>query len=153
MAKGARKSKACKVAMITIRTLQRWCDGDVISSDKRPCIERVKPSNSLSTEERERIIKTCNEKEFASLPPSQIVPILADRGIYLGSEATIYRVLKAAGQLKQRGKGKPKKGVKKPTSHVATMPNTLWSWDISYCTPGIRREQDARTGSRVCLEC
>ena len=32
-------------------------------------------------------------------------------------------------------------------------PNQVWSTDITYSTPGIRREQDARTGSRVCLEC
>lgn len=118
--------------MITIRTLQRWCEGNSITQDKRPVAVRHPPANSLSTQERQRILDTCNQKEFASLPPSQIVPILADRGIYLGSEATIYRVLNAAGQLKHRGKEKPKNSVSKPTSHVATMPNILWSWDISY---------------------
>lgn len=129
---GARKSEACKLVMINIRTLQRWCDGDCISADKRPDAVRKLPTNSLSEQERQRILAVCNEKEFASLPPSQIVPILADRGIYLGSEATFYRVLKFAGQLKHRGKEKPKNTVTKPTSHVANKPNVLWSWDISY---------------------
>lgn len=132
VAAGARKAEACKIAMITIRTLQRWCDGDHVSGDKRPDVVRKSPSNTLSTEERQRIIDTCNQKEFASLPPSQIVPTLADRGIYLGSEATIYRVLKQAGQLHHRGKEKPKGSSPRPTCHVATAPNALWSWDISY---------------------
>ena len=129
---GARKAEACKVATISIRTLQRWLDGDRIGADKRPDAVRKTPSNSLSEQERERILAVCNEKEFASLPPSQIVPILADRGIYLGSEATFYRVLKSTGQLNHRGKEKPKNTVAKPTSHTATKPNVLWSWDISY---------------------
>lgn len=132
VAAGARKAQACEIAMIDIRTLQRWCNGDSVACDKRPDAARIVPSNSLSSQERERIVQVCNQKEFASLPPSQIVPILADRGIFLGSEATFYRVLKACGQLKHRGKEKPKKSVRKPKSHVATTPNTLWSWDISY---------------------
>jgi len=77
-------------------------------------------------------LQVCNQKEFASLPPSQIVPILADRGIYIGSEASFYRVLKAAGQLNHRGKEKTKRSVSKPTHHMAKAPNSLWSWDISY---------------------
>lgn len=132
IAAGARKAKACQVAMITIRTLQRWCHGGRVGCDKRPDAVRTPPSNRLSALERERILQVCNQKEFASLPPSQIVPILADRGIYIGSEASFYRVLKAAGQLNHRGKEKTKRSVSKPTHHMAKAPNSLWSWDISY---------------------
>jgi len=120
------------MALITIRTLQRWCSEQGIAGDKRPTATRPTPCNSLSPEERQQILTVCNEKEFASLPPSQIVPILADRGVYLGSESTFYRILKDANQLHHRGKAKSRSGASKPISHTATAPNALWSWDISY---------------------
>ena len=41
-------------------------------------------AHRLSEEERQRILLTCNEQEFAALPPGQIVPLLADRGLYIG---------------------------------------------------------------------
>ena len=43
-------------------------------------------SHRLSEEERQRILLTCIEPEFTALPPGQIVPILADRGLFIGSE-------------------------------------------------------------------
>ncbi len=60
------------------------------------------PANKLSEEEREQIIAVANSEEFAHLPPSQMVPQLADRGEYIASELTFYRVLRAAGQLQHR---------------------------------------------------
>ncbi len=91
---GARKRKACDWANVSIRTLQRWCDEDGhVGSDKRPEAVHATPKSSLTDAERESILLVCSEKEFASLPPSQIVPILADRGVYIASEATFYRVL------------------------------------------------------------
>lgn len=135
---GARKHCACEMAQITIRTLQRWCNDECVAADKRPTAQRVAPENSLMPAERQKIIDVCSEKEFASLPPSQIVPILADRGEYLGSESTFYRVLKKANQLHHRGREKPKKSVSKPTSHTSTEPNTLWSWDISYMATRVK---------------
>lgn len=130
---GARKRKACKLANISIRTLQRWCDEHGhVGSDQRPDATHPTPKSTLTDAERERILSVCCEKEFASLPPSQIVPILADRGVYIASESTFYRLLRSAGQLKHRGKSKPKNSVSKPRSYSAPEPNQLWSWDISY---------------------
>ena len=51
-------------------------------------------SNKLSVEERQVILAVSNSPTFRSLPPSQIVPILADEGRYLASESTFYRVLR-----------------------------------------------------------
>lgn len=135
---GARKKPACEMVQITIRTLQRWFCDESIACDKRPTAKRTAPTSQLTQTERQQIIDVCNEKEFASLPPSQIVPVLADRGVYLASESTFYRVLKAAGQLHHRGKDKPRKGVSKPISHTATAPNIVWSWDISYLATRVK---------------
>lgn len=72
-----------------------------------------------------------NQPEFADLTPSQIVPILADRGEYIGSESTIYRILRENKQLTHRGKSKSATKHKiKPIELLA--PNELWSWDITY---------------------
>ena len=42
---------------------------------RRPSADRPAPTlNRLSEAERDEIVATCNTPEFASLPPSQIVP-------------------------------------------------------------------------------
>jgi len=129
---GARKYKVCKTIGISIRTLQRWqIEGEIIA-DKRPTANRPGPANKLTEQERVLIITVCNTDEFVSLPPSQIVPILADRGEYIASESSFYRVLKAEGMLHHRGKAKARKSTKKPTSYTATRANEVWSWDTSY---------------------
>jgi hypothetical protein len=63
-------------------------------------------ADRLSEEERQRILLSCNEPEFAALPPGQIVPVLADRGLYIGSERSLYRLLHAHGQVHRRGRAR-----------------------------------------------
>lgn len=58
----------------------------------------------MTPEEKQKILDICNSEEFASKTPSEIVPILADRGIYVASESTFYKVLKEAKQLTHRGR-------------------------------------------------
>lgn len=129
---GARTEAACTEIGISIRTLRRWCIDGQVQGDRRPIIDHLPPPNKLTEAEREQIIDTCNQTEFASLPPSQIVPILADKGEYIASESTFYRVLKAEGLLHHRGRDKPKGSIKKPTSYTAKAANEVWTWDISY---------------------
>lgn len=117
---------------LSTRTLQRWRIDGEISADKRPTATRPEPGNKLSQSERRAVIDVCNSEEFASLPPSQIVPILADRGEYIASESSFYRVLHAKNMLYHRGKAKPRNAHKKPTSYTAKKANEVWSWDISY---------------------
>ena len=66
------------------------------------------------------ILDVCNQPEYASLPPTQIVPTLLDKGVYLGSESTFYRVLKAHGQLHHRGRSKAPEKSNRPTTYTAT---------------------------------
>ncbi|OAB38923.1 integrase [Paenibacillus macquariensis subsp. macquariensis] len=128
---GAREPLACKELGISQRTLQRWGSDLTPCEDQRPLVERPTPKNKLSKEERETIVQTVNQPEFKSLPPSQIVPRLADEGIYIASESTIYRVLKDADM--QHHRGRSKKPSSKPIStHSATGPNQVWMWDITW---------------------
>lgn len=129
---GARKAEACKVLGLTTRTLQRWSNGGEIFSDLRTVAKRPEPPNKLSKAERDRIVEICCESEYSDLPPSQIVPILADKGILIASESSFYRVLKSRGLLKHRCRDKPKGSKKKPTSYTAYAANEVWCWDISY---------------------
>ena len=100
--------------------------------DKRPKAVKSAPPNKLTQNERQSILTVCNSEEFATLPPSQIVPILADRGEYIASESSFYRVLKAHNMLQHRGRAKARTGHKRPTSYRAKKANEVWSWDISY---------------------
>lgn len=78
---GARRDKAAHELEIPLRSLRRWRDEQgVVFEDKRPIAIRPKPKNKLTDAEREQILATCNDEEYASLPPSQIVPRLADKG-------------------------------------------------------------------------
>ena len=126
---GASLQKACEVVDISPRTYKRWTDGEGIKPDGRPGAERCEPANKLQADERQRILATCNEEAYSSLPPSQIVPALADKGIYIASESSFYRVLKEADQLHRRGKAQAPKKVSKPEAFKATAPNQVWSWD------------------------
>lgn len=66
------------------------------------------------------------------LPVAQIVPRLADQGIYYASESTIHRILKENSLTKHRLKSKEPRKVAKPTPATATGPNQVWTWDITY---------------------
>jgi transposase InsO family protein len=90
------------------------------------------PKHKLTQLERQRIVSVANQKEYANLPACQIVPRLADKGIYIASESSFYRVLNEYSQLKHRCKSKVVRNVKKPRDLTATGPNQIYSWDITY---------------------
>lgn len=126
---GARKKQACDIANISIRTIERWEKAKLLD-DKRT--QRIfKPVNKLSREERDHIINTSCSARFCDLSPCQIVPILADEGVYIASESTFYRVLKNEKMLAHRNRAKPKQN-KRPRTLVATKSNQVWTWDITY---------------------
>lgn len=129
-ANGARKSKACELLNISLRTIERWEKADG-KSDKRGICTRKPKANQLSKEERGMIIDIANSKEYCDTPPCKIVPDLADKGCYIASESTFYRVLRAENQLAHRQFSKPSTH-HKPKSFTAVKANQVWSWDISY---------------------
>ena len=83
MPPGARTQELALLLGLGLSTLQRWrrqfaADGDGI--DQRNGSHRH-VAHRLSDEERQRILLTCNDPEFVALPPGQIVPVLAERGL------------------------------------------------------------------------
>lgn len=131
VASGARKAKACEVLEISVRTFQRWRSAGDVSADGRPDAIRSAPANRLADEERRHVLDTLNSREFANMPPSQVVPRLADDGIYLCSESSMYRILHEAKQQTHRGRSKTPEP-KPASTHCADGPNQVWCWDITW---------------------
>lgn len=134
---GSRQAPACAELGLTLRTVQRWREEETLRIDARTTSAKL-PRNRLTEGEREAILAVCNSQPYASLPPSQIVPRLADEQVYLASESTFYRVLKTAAQGHRRGRAQPPKRHPIPTSHCASAPNRVWSWDITYLPSAVR---------------
>jgi transposase InsO family protein len=134
VAAGARRGKACEILEITLRTLQRWEGSDGGDQRKGPLNS---PKNALSDAERALIVAVATSKMFRDLPPSQIVPILADAEVYLASESTFYRILREEKLLAHRGRAQAVRH-HRPTEQVATGANQVWSWDITYLRSPVR---------------
>lgn len=137
-AAGARLARVCDHLGVSTRTLQRWRAVAGLKTDGRAAAAQARtPANRLSAHERQAILTLVNQPEFADRPPSQIVPALADQGVYLASESTFYRVLKAANQWKPRGKARAPTH-RRPDPLTATAPHQVWSWDITYLATTVK---------------
>ena len=134
MQAGCSKYLACEDLEIELRTVQRWLRSPQGDQRRGPL---KAPSNKLSDVERMRVIEVSNSKDYQDLSPCQIVPMLASEGLYLASESTFYRLLKEQGMLAHRGKARPSVH-KKPEPLVATAPNQVYSWDITYLMSEVR---------------
>ncbi len=128
---GCHKRPACREIGITLRTFERWVVAAAVGIDRRRGAVRPVPANKLSPMERAAALAVVNTPRFASLPPTQIVPILADEGRYVASESTLYRLLREADQLEHRGRARAPHARAVPR-HCATGPNQLYAWDITY---------------------
>ncbi len=126
---GARLGAACEMMGISSRTCQRWQKPDNARDGRQDAFHC--PPNRLGEDEREKIVEIVNRPECADLPPSKIVPLLADSGEYVASESTFYKVLREKGQLSHRHSSRPAT-LRKPRGLVAAGPNEVWSWDITY---------------------
>jgi putative transposase len=137
---GARLTRACTQIGLSERTVQRWQHPDGQGGDRRVSglHERVEPLNKLSACERQAAMALLNGEEFKNLPPSQIVPRLADQGCYIASESTLYRLLHQAGQMKHRRLERSPQKRSKPRALTATQPDQIYCWDITYLPTQVR---------------
>jgi transposase InsO family protein len=128
---GARKFKACDEMDISVRTYQRWTTSGQVQADGRPEATRPIPANKLTADERAAVVEVANSPAYKSLPPSQIVPALADQGRYIASESSFYRVLREHGMQQHRGRQQAPE-TRPLSTHRATGPNQVWCWDITW---------------------
>lgn len=134
VAAGARLEKACAQLGIAARTIARWrAEG---GTDGRAAAG-VSPAHKLTDEERDTIVRIATSPEYRDLSPRQIVPLLADKGEYVASESSFYRVLHERELMAHREPSRPRTH-HRPKEHVATAPNQVWSWDITYLRSPVR---------------
>lgn len=132
---GARQRQACGVLGVDARSVQRWkLQG--IGEDRRMGPHR-EPKSKLKSIERAEVIKVLHSPEYRDVSIKQIVPRLADQGVYIASESTMYRIARAEGENVHRSPAKPARS-KKPRELAATKPKQVWSWDITYLMSPIR---------------
>jgi transposase InsO family protein len=136
VAAGARLEPACEVLGLKPRTLQRWKRQGI--GDDRRAGPLTKPANALNEAERAEVLEIANSREFRDKSPNQIVPILADRGEFVASESTFYRLLRENDQVQHRERSKQPAKRSRPTAYTATAPNQLWSWDITYLKSSVK---------------
>ena len=89
---------------------------------------------------RVRILQAINQPEHANLPIGAILPGILDRELFIGSESTIYRVMKEAKQLFHRGKAR-RPSHKRPKAFTATGLNDIWCWELYLADVANRRIQ------------
>ncbi len=135
VASGARKSEACKTLGISPRTLERWEKGS-IKDTRKGAAKQV--CRKLTQQEYQEILDVACEPRFKDLTPHEIVPVLAEEGRYIASESTFYRALREKNLLSHRSGRRPKSGCGKPPELLATGPNQVWSWDITWLNSEVR---------------
>src|SRR5438128_1670690 len=68
----------------------------------RPPRRRPLPARPLSAREREAVLAELHSPRFVDCSPAQVWATLLDEGRYLASERTMYRLLAANGELRER---------------------------------------------------
>jgi transposase InsO family protein len=120
---------------IDSRTLQRWHQQG--TGEDRRAGPSGAPANKLEPAERAKLLALACSARFRDLSPKQIVPLLADEGTYVASESTFYRTMRDADLLASRGRAKPPTH-RRPDELMATGPNQVWCWDITYLPSVVR---------------
>ena len=129
MTAGARLSRCAEVVGISVRTLERWSRNNGGADQRRG--PRTVPGNKLTAREEQRLLELLTSRANCDLSPRQVIPALAEQGTYIASEATAYRVLHKHGLQKHRESKRPSTR-RKPHELVASAPNQVYCWDITY---------------------
>ena len=85
---------------------------------------------ALSEIERKEVLRVLHEPDHVDEAPATVYAKLLDEGLYVASVPTMYRILRAAGEVRERRRQGTHPAHKKPEL-VATAPNEVWSWDIT----------------------
>lgn len=130
-AAGARLEPICQTLGLDVRTVQRWLEHGIDGGADQRKGPKTTPANKFTAAERARALSLLTSSKYADLSPNQVVPKLAEEGTYVGSESTLYRILREEAMLAHRGRAKPPTR-RRPQEYVATAPNQVWTWDITY---------------------
>jgi putative transposase len=95
-----------------------------------PRTARPAPANKLTGAESGQVLAVLRSPRFADSSPAQVYFTLLDEGVYLASESSFYRILRAAAEVRERRRQATHPAKKKPEL-VAAKPLVVWSWDIT----------------------
>ena len=87
-------------------------------------------ARALSVDERAAVLNALHEPRFVDLAPADVYATLLDEGRYLCSERTMYRLLTAHHEVRERRDQLRHPHYTAPEL-MACRPNELWSWDIT----------------------
>lgn len=116
-------SRACESIGFSKATYYR------IKQGPKEAKNRISPRR-LSADERQAVLDIFHDERFLDLAPPQVFNRLLDEGCYIASERTMYRILSANSEVKERRRLRKHPNYKKPEL-LATGPNQLWTWDIT----------------------
>ena len=118
---------ACKVFGISRAGLYRR---RAMSAGPRMAKKRSAPPRALSEPEKQEVLDTLHSERFQDKAPHEVYATLLDEESYLCSIRTMYRILMANAEVKERRDQLRHPNYKKPEL-LATGPNQVWSWDIT----------------------
>ncbi len=118
-------ARACRVLGVARATAYRHRTPTPASPARPP----RRPRQALSDEERTAVLGELHSEHFADASPAAVYATLLDEGTYLASERTMYRILAAAAEVRERRNQLLHPAYARPEL-LATGPRELWSWDI-----------------------
>ena len=125
---------ACRALGVSRATAYRHRDPKP-RAQARP---RPKPALALSEQERAAVLEQLHSERFIDVSPAQVYATLLDEGTYLASERTMYRILAAQGESRER-RAQLRHPAYAAPELLATGPNQLWSWDITKLKGPLKR--------------
>lgn len=135
-ASGARLEAACRVAGISARSVERWRTEPDGEDNRRGPLQR--PGNALTDAEEAQVLAVMTSPRYVGVSPKQLVPQLADEGLYLASESTMYRLQRRHGLRARKRTIERAHVTRSNVVHRATGPNQVWSWDITWLPTNVR---------------
>lgn len=117
---------ACRALGTSRASVYRWRTPPAL----RPPRPRPRSPRALSERERDAVLERLHEERFVDCSPAHVYAVLLDEGTYLASERTMYRLLAARGELRERRDQLTHPAYQRPEL-LASRPNQVWSWDIT----------------------
>jgi putative transposase len=117
---------ACRVLGASRASLYRWRSPLMVRAARPPALS----PRALSEPERGAVLARLHEERFVDCSPAHVYATLLDEGTYLASERTMYRLLAARGEVRERRDQLTHPPYARPEL-LASEPNRVWSWDIT----------------------
>jgi len=119
-------AKACKALGMARASYYRLARPRIAGARK----PRPTPHRALRPEERERVLGVLHGEPFVDSAPAEIYATLLEAGVRHCSVRTMYRILAAEGEVRERRNQLRHPPYAKPEL-LATAPNQVWSWDLT----------------------